>query len=393
MKNIIYTTLFLFAFSPILMAQSTIDSVLSAIATNNKTIQADIQFWEAKKLEYKTGLTPNNPTVEYDYMIGSPSNAGNQTDFVVNQTFDFPTAYAKKKQLSNEQIAQVAFQLNANRQDVLLQAKKICNELVYRNKNILELQKRKENTEKWLHAFQKKLEKGEGNIFDVNKAKLQLIEMNVTFQEHQSAIKQLSQKLTELNGGQIIVFTDTEYVLISKIPDFETLEAEIEANDPTRKYLEQEKVITQKQVELNKAMNLPKWETGYHYQAILGQRFSGIHVGLSIPLWENKNKVKTQQANLIFAELNLQDHRNEHYYHIQQTYEKQVNLNLTLKEYESLFEGLNTVELLDKSLILGEISSIEYFMEMTYYYDAIKNYLETEKEYHQTIAELYKYQL
>jgi outer membrane protein TolC len=195
----------------------------------------------------------------------------------------------------------------------------------------LELQKRKENTEKWLLAFQKKLEKGEGNILDVNKAKLQLIEINATFQENQSAINQLNQKLTELNGGQIIVFTDTSYAELYAVPDFETLESEIRANDPTRKYLEQEKVINQKQVELSKAMSLPKLETGYHYQAILGQRFSGIHFGLSIPLWENKNKVKTQQANLIFADLNLQDHRNEHYYHIQQTYEKQQNLYLTLK--------------------------------------------------------------
>ncbi|MEX1001318.1 MAG: TolC family protein [Crocinitomicaceae bacterium] len=374
-------------------AQSTIDSVLSSIEKNNKTIQANVQFWEAKKLEYQTGLTPNNPTVDYDYLIGTPSNAGNQTDFAVTQSFDFPTAYSKKKQLSNEQIVQAEFQLTSTRQMVLFEAKKVCIELVYRNKYQLELQKRKVNTEKWLLAFQKKLEKGDGNILDVNKAKLQLIEINAAFQENQSSINQLNQKLTELNGGQPIVFTDTDYAQLPSLPDFETLESEIEANDPTRKYLEQEKVINQKQVELSKAMSLPKLETGYHYQAILGQRFSGIHFGLSIPLWENKNKVKTQQANLIFADLNLEDHRNEHYHHIQQTYEKQQNLSLTLKEYESLFKDLNTVKLLDKSLTLGEISSIEYFMEMTYYYNALKNYLETEKEYHQTIAELYKYQL
>ena len=393
MKNIIYTALCAVAFLPNVNAQSAIDSVLSSIEKNNKTIQANVQFWEAKKLEYKTGLTPNNPIVEYDYLIGTPSNAGNQTDFAVTQSFDFPTAYAKKKQLSNEQIVQAEFQLTSTRQAVLFEAKEVCIELVYRNKYQLELQKRKENTEKWLLAFQKKLEKGDGNILDVNKAKLQLIAINAALQENQSSINQLNQKLTELNGGQLILFTDINYPQFSTLPNFETLESEIETNDPTRKYLEQEKVINQKQVELSKAMNLPKFETGYHYQAILGQRFSGIHFGLSIPLWENKNKVKTQQANLIFSDLNLEDHRNEHYYHIQQTYEKQQNLSLTLKEYESLFKDLNTTELLDKSLTLGEISSIEYFMELTYYYNALKNYLETEKVYHQTIAELYKYQL
>jgi len=32
-------------------------------------------------------------------------------------------------------------------------------------------------------------------------------------------------------------------------------------------------------------------------------------------------------------------------------------------------------------------------MEMTYYYEALKNYLKTEMEYNKVVAELYKYQL
>lgn len=393
MKKTLYIVLPLLAFSLNANAQSTIDSVLSTIATNNKTIQANVQFWEAKKMEFKTGLTPYNPKVDYDYLNGSPVGAGNQTDFAVTQSFDFPTAYRKKKQLSNEQIEQAEFQLISTRQDILLEAKLICIELVYRNKFQAEIIKRKQNTEKWLADFQTRLDKGEGNILDVNKARLQLIEINASFQENTSAINQLNQKLTDLNGGNLIAFTETVYLELPTLPTFEVLETEIEAYDPVRKYLEQQKVIGQKQVELSRAISLPKLETGYHYQALLGQRFSGIHFGITLPLWENQNKVKAQQANVAFNDLNLLDHKNEHYYDIRQKYEKQNNLGITLTEYETLFATLNNVELLDKSLTLGQISTIEYFLEMTYYYDALKNYLRTEKEFHQTIAELYKYQL
>ncbi len=373
--------------------QTSIDSVLANIARNNKTIIANTKYWEAKTLEYQTGLTPYNPKVDYDYLIGTPSNAGNQTDFAITQSFDFPTVYARKKQLSNEQIKQAEFQLNANRQEVLLEAKIICIELIYRNKFNSELTTRKQNTEKWLTAFQKSLEKGQGNIMDVNKAKLQLIEINASFQENLSISNQLNQKLTELNGGVPIQFSDTAYSSFEFISDFETLEQEIEANDPVRKYLEQEKVIGQNEVSLSKSLTLPKIETGYHYQSILGQRFNGVHFGLTIPLWENKNIVKTQQAELILNEANLQDHINEHYYDIKQKYERMTNLKITLDEYQTLFSSLNNVELLDKSLSLGQISTIEYFMEMTYYYEALKNYLKTEMEYNKVVAELYKYQL
>jgi len=393
MKKSFYIILPLLVLSINIKAQTTIDSVLSTIEKNNKTILTNVQYWEAKKLEYQTGLTPYNPKVDYDYLNGSPIGAGNQTGFAVTQSFDFPTAYSKKKQLSNEQIEQADFQIIATRQNVLLEAKLICIELVYRNKFQTELTKRKQSTEKWLNAFKIKLDKGEGNVLDVNKAKLQLIEINATFQENLSTIHQLNQKLTELNGGIVLGFTDTIYSPLPSIPTFDSLEAEIEANDPVRKYLEQEKVIGQKELALSKAMSLPKFETGYHYQAILGQRFNGIHFGLTIPLWENKNKVKAQQANLAFNDFNLQDHLNEHYYDIKQKYEKQSNLKITLTEYKTLFASINNVELLGKSLSLGQISTIEYFMEMTYYYDALNNYLKTEKEYNKIVAELYKYQL
>lgn len=393
MKKSYYILLILLMLTIKVHAQSSIDTILSSIAKNNKTIIAKEQFWETKKLEFKTGLTPYNPKIEYEFLYGSPAIAGNRSEFKISQAFDFPTSYIKKKQLSNEQIAQAELQMNLTLQNVLIEAQHICIELVYRNKYHSELSKRMQNTEKWLIDFQKKLENGEGNVLDVNKAKLQLVNINASFQENLSSINQLNQKLRELNGGEFIEFTGTNYFQYSEISDFETLISEIETNDPVRKYLEQQEKITQKQLELSKTMSLPKFETGYLYQEEFGHTFQGIHFGISIPLWENKNKVKVQQANLVFHDFNLQNHRNELYYETMQKYEKLNNLQITLNEYNTLFGSVNNTELLDKSLSLGQISSIEYFMEMSFYYEAFNNFLKIEKEYHQIIAELYKYKL
>lgn len=394
MKNkMIIIKLFVLASCVNAKAQSSIETVLADIAKNNKTILANTQFWETQKLQYKTGITPDNPHIGYDYLAGTPVGAGTQHDFTVTQAFDFPTAYIKKNQLAKQQTAQVEFQLTSQRQNVLLDAKKICIQLVYRNKLQSQLTQQKQNTQKLLSDFKTRLDKGEGNILDVNKAQLQLIEIKKQFQENSSTIAQLNQQLTSLNGGNQISFTDTIYPVLQNIPAFEQLETEYENADPLRKILEQEKLITQKQVEVSKAMWLPKIEAGYHYQGILGQTYNGIHTGISIPLWENKNTVKLQKSKLLFADLELQDHRNEHYYEIKQLYEKYTNLQITLTEYQTIFATLNNTTLLNKSLSLGQISTIEYFMEANYYNTAFNNYLQTEKEYHETIAELYKYQL
>ena len=140
-------------------------------------------------------------------------------------------------------------------------------------------------------------------------------------------------------------------------------------------------------------MALPKLEGGYRSQEFAGQTIQGIHLGITIPLWENKNKVKHQKAHLRFNDLQVEEHQNEHHNEIQQLYEKYSSLNLAIEEYQKLMASVNNNELLNKALELGEISSLQYFMEINYYYDSYDNFLSLESDYYQVIAELNKYQL
>jgi len=389
----IYTVCLLMFVSSSIKAQNSIDNVLIEIAKNNKSIQANERYIEAKKLQYKTGLTLKNPSIEYEYLNGSPVGAGNQTDFLAVQSFDFPTAYSKKKQVADLQIEQTDFQLTALKRDVLLNTKQTCIEMIYYNKKQVELEKRIQNAEKLNSDYQKKLNNGEANILDANKAKLQLINLQNDIRFNSSQITQLNQKLTELNGGLSIAFEDTFYSAPPIIPEFNSLMDSIESNSPTLNALQQEEEINQKKVELTKAMTLPKMEAGYRYQSILGQQYQGIHLGLTIPLWENKNTVKFQKAQTLFSEVKIEEHKNQHHSEIQQLYYNYQNLNITLTEYKQILTTINNTELLEKALKLGEISSIQYFMEVNYFYNSFDKYLQLEKEYYLVIAELHKYQL
>lgn len=374
-------------------AQSTIDRVLSEVSKNNKTLQAHALELEAQKLQYKTGINPANPTFEYDYLKGSPDNSGNQQEINISQQFDFPSAYIKRSGLAKEQSVRADIEFTAARQEILFEAQLICIELVYRNKLQRQLSQQKQNIEKMLIGFQTKLDKGEGNILEVNKTKLQLIDINKESLENQSALSQLNEKLTALNGGLPVAFTDTVYPTLPDIPPFEKLESDYESADPVRKSMEQQKRIAQKQLELNRALWLPKLELGYRYQGISSQSYNGIHTGISIPLWEHKNTVKLQKAKLLFDDMNIQAHRNEHYYEIKQLYENYSHLKITLQEYQTILIPMNTITLLNKALAAGQISTIEYFLEMNYYASALSNYYRTEKEFHETVAALYKFRL
>ncbi|MCR9015291.1 TolC family protein [Aquiflexum gelatinilyticum] len=393
MKKLIYSFLLTSVLSFQAFAQVSIENILLEIEKNNKTLQANAQNTEAQKLAFKSSNPLYNPNMEYDFMYGFPLNAGNQTDFLVNQAFDFPTSYSKRKQLAEGRISQSDLQYNAGRQEVLLEAQQTCLELVYRNKLQIQLQERKAYTEGLLESFEKKLNTGEGNILDVNKAKLQLIEINKDYQLNLSQINQLTQKLTGLNGGNDIIFLSTQYPTIDSIGDFEELYAEIQSKDPTLKFIEMDISSAQKQVELSKAMALPKLEAGYRHQAILGQRFNGFHLGTSIPLWENKYKVRQSEAELSTSSLKVLQYQNDKYASSRQLFEKYEKLSLTLNEYKTVLSALNSKEYLDKALAVGHISTIEYFLESNYYYMAYNNYLQTEFEYYATIAEILKFRL
>ena len=53
--------------------------------------------------------------------------------------------------------------------------------------------------------------------------------------------------------------------------------------------------------------------------------------------------------------------------------------------------SVNTTELLKRAYDLGEISLIEYLVEVQFYYDTMVKALETQREMHKAFAELEKW--
>ena len=374
-------------------AQSTLETVLTSVAQNNPSLVADRQFWEVKKLEYQIGLTIPNPTIQGQYLLGSPVTAGNQTDFFAVQPFDFPTTYRTRRQLANAQRALSVSDIAARRQAVLLETKMACLEMVYRNQLTIQYERRRSDLEKLRRDFQTKLDKGEGNVLDVNKATLKLLELSQLEVENALALQNLQTHLTALNGGVTVFFRDTVYPMLPKIASFEQLEQEIETMDPTLQNFQQKMDIAQKQSKLAKIWRLPKFEAGYHYQGILGQRFNGLHAGVTLPLWEQKYRMKQAEAQVAFAQLELQNQRKTHFFEMKAQHEQLTFLKKSLDDYRSGLALASSATLLAKALQLGEISALEYFLEMDFYQNAALHILKTEHSLQTTLARLLQHRL
>lgn len=56
-------------------------------------------------------------------------------------------------------------------------------------------------------------------------------------------------------------------------------------------------------------------------------------------------------------------------------------------------ESINSEKLLLNALNFGEISILDYFVELNFHYSSVDKYLEMDMEYNKVIAELYMFQL
>jgi outer membrane protein, heavy metal efflux system len=256
-----------------------------------------------------------------------------------------------------------------------------------------QLMRRLTRVEQLRADYQLKLDRGDGNILDLNKVRLQAATLKQAAQSNTSTLAALELQLVALNGGFPLAFADTVYPPMPEIGTLAALEEEVEAEDPTHAMLAQEVAVAKQALQVTKTLKLPRVEVGYHYQGILGQQYNGVHAGLSLPLWERRHTTEAQEAAIALAGSELLDHHHAHTFRIRELYRQYENLEPSLAELSALVKELNNEPLLAKALAFGEISVIVYFMEMGYADGAMDQLLEVEHRFQAVLAEMMQHRL
>ena len=202
------------------------------------------------------------------------------------------------------------------------------------------------------------------------------------------------QELATLNGGIAIDFTDTTYMSDGDILSFEELCAEAVTSNPQLLTLKSEQVAARRQLSVNKSKSLPSFELGYRMNtATGGERFNGFLVGISIPLFSNRNNVKQAKAQALYTDLQLESTTTTVESELHQLYNQSVALKTSMDEYNTVLKSQNSLALLNKAIQTGQISMIEYFVDVTTFYQSMQNYMQLQNEYKKVMAQLYKYKL
>jgi outer membrane protein TolC len=198
-------------------------------------------------------------------------------------------------------------------------------------------------------------------------------------------------RLSGLNGGIPLELKDTLYPAALIPADFEAWYSRAEGLHPHLQWLEQESEISRKEIGLASSLALPGFNAGYMSEKITGEQFSGITAGITIPLWAGKNQVKhARLKNKAVLEAGAAE-RISVKHELRAKYDQASELRNILDDYRVNLLKLDNSALALKALNLGEISLIEYLMELTIWYDSRARALELERELQKVVAELEQY--
>ena len=377
---------------PMGMQAQSIEQVLQSIELNNKELQSQMQLFKAQKMENSANNNLSDPTVSYSSFYANGSASGHGTEFVVSQGFDFPTQYITRNRQAKLANEAVDMEQQAVRRDILLKAKNLCLDLVMLNQEKALMDIRKKNADELEVLFGKRLEAGDASILEVNKIKMERMNVQTEVAQNHAAHRAALQSLLAMNGNMPLEFTDAQYPQVKEINDFNTLKDQVVASDYNLKALSFATKAAEKQVSVDKQNWLPKLEAGFRRNTDNDGSMNGFVVGGSIPLFSNRKKVQIAKAQAISAQL-MQD-------------EAKLQVENTLmslfNEMQQLKEAMNTydvplmyqsLDLLKEALKEGEISLVEYFVEAESVYKNLQAYMQLENQYQKVMADIYKNEL
>jgi hypothetical protein len=217
-------------------------------------------------------------------------------------------------------------------------------------------------------------------ILDFNKAKIIWMQHQLTLDQLKNHIQNQQSKLQTLNGGKVLNVNQLQLPIPNQLLSAEVIWEEKLAKDPNFNEVLTDEATALQKVKLEKNKILPNLALGYNYQGIKGDNYAGVYGGLSIPIWNSKNKVKAAQANYEYQHYNVKRLKDLWQAEFQQGYNQYQLLFNNYTEYNATISQLNSEDLLFKAYTLGEFSFLEYFMEVRFSRNAVDKKVEIEQQ-------------
>lgn len=388
---------FLIAVSFVLMAftasaDNSVDDVLKQIAQNNLTLRALQHDNEADVLDIKAENSLDGLSVEYSPFFRSGYSGVAESELVVSQEIQFPTKYADRNKQAKMLKSVGGKMYEKNRRDILFEAEQLCLDIIRLNMTMTMLDQRLKNSETLHQMYDKRMAAGDANILEVNKVKLDCMEVQTMVSEAQNERMLLLQQLQQLNGGKPVTIDSEKFPEFQPIKDFESYKALYLASDADIQMAETMLKSADMNVKMQKREWLPNISFGYRRNTEQKEGVNGLMVGVSFPLYSNSQRIKAARERRKSAELQVEQARKDAESQLQSGYQQLVGLQQVL-DHSDVKMMQESIVLFSKALQHGEINALDYYTEVNSIYEKLQRHIDIHCQSAKLHAVLHKNEL
>ncbi len=289
--------------------QITLDQAIQQALQNNGSIRS-----ANYEIELQQALRRTSPAInktDINLMYGQYNSSQKDNNISISQTIPFPTVWGARARLADATIKGSEIQKNITANELVRQVKETYYQLVFleARKQILQYQDSLIST--FVKAAQVRYKTGETTYLEQVTAESEAARSKSVLLRNESELKLNQVNLQVLlNSKEPVTAADNTLTLKNLEINADTGAI---SNNPNLNYLRQQIEIARQTTSLQKAEMLPDLRLGYFNQTLIGSiedqggtvkrfgpgdRFQGMEVGVSIPLWLGPAKANVKAAEI-----------------------------------------------------------------------------------------------
>lgn len=367
-------------------------AVLKSIEARSTHLSALRLETASDQAEARLGYLPEGPSMSVGYLFGIGKSDA-KVNISVEQPLDLPTTYAAKRRMAREASRVAALRYLDQRRQLLVTAHKLCIEVVYCNAMMEHLNEDLERMRALSDAYNTLYEQGEATSIDHNKAHQAVLLFDAEYREFMTMKENLLAELACLNGGEPVCIVDSAFAPVPPMEgDFDAwLQAHLQSY-PTLQLAQGEADREKAAVTVAKREQLPGLTVGAAAEIGREEKIVGPTVGLTLPAWGARRRVKVAETRLAARQMEAEDVRLHLITQLQSTHREALELQETNRQLTHHLTHCDNGELLRKSLEAGQITLLTYLQELQFVHEMHEKHLATERDLALRLAELNPFQ-
>ena len=358
--------------------------IVDEVSVNNKDFAAASARHQFTLADISLSNRLDAPQLAFGHIWGQ-RGIGTKWHLEASQSFEWPGLYRARSRanqlLSQASAASVARSLYITRLSV---AQALIDVIYYRKLSALYADNL-QRVDSLLSLYQRGYNMGEISILDVNKLKIERISANRALQDALQNSVEAEGNLLRLNGDdaqsiKTILPRLTEFPDCNLVPPASYVDW-AQTNNPELLYIQSQEKVAEAQIKVAQQSRYPGFSLALTHDYELGDHFNGFSVGITLPFLTAGKNVESARLNAIALQAEAEALRASLRASTEVMYSKALMLYDEQLQYSKVLADDQSVRLLNLALRQGQITLIDYMLQVNFFTEAQATYITTRYQY------------